>query len=323
MKVFFRTSFVFFLAALLLWYVLRDVPFPLLRSQFRQARLPALVPVALVLLLNYVVRTLRWQLALGGLGYGVSFGQAFAALMAGNLASLVVPGAGELTRCGALQRNGGVPLAQGVGSVVAERAVDLAMTGLLVAAAVGLEAQRLGAYATAAVLPRLLALASSPWVAGALLLVGLGVWLWRPARASAGRWGPLTRFLAGVGQGLRSLRAVRRPGRYVAFTVLIFVLALLATYLVFFTSPLFAGLGPGVALSILAISSLGGLAVPTQGGIGTYHALVRVVLVQYELSETTASVMATYLHAVLVGFILGWTVLGFLYAGWRLGRATP
>lgn len=62
----------------------------------------------------------------------------------------------------------------------------------------------------------------------------------------------------------------------------------------------------------MAVSSLGGLAVPTQGGIGTYHFLVSRALVLYGFTSAEGAVVATFLHAVGFGINLVLSSVSFL-----------
>lgn len=319
-KPFLRQLASIILATGLLLYVLRDVPLTELARQFQRANYYWLVVVGALICLYHLTRAVRWQLTLQALGYSPPLLRTVIALLAGTLASMIVPGAGELTRCGTLQRTDGIPIAQGIGSVVAERVIDLFMLALLIGLTLLLAFDRVGQYIVNLLAPlqeRFTLPSPSGLLAGVLflglaVLAGILYWL---ARQEVIRQHSVTRRLLGighgVGQGFMSIRQLQRPGLFIALTLISNVWVFLITYVLFFASPQTTTLPPTAALTILTVSSLGGLAVPTQGGLGTYHFLVSRVLMLYTMNETEAVVTATFLHAVQMGFSLLLSSLSF------------
>lgn len=309
------------LAIGLLYYVLKDVPLAELAKQFRRANYYWLALVGVLICLYHLTRAARWQLTLQALGYSPTLLRTLIALLAGTLASMIVPGAGELTRCGTLQRTDGIPITQGIGSVVAERVIDLFMLALLIGLTLLLAFDRVGQYIVNLLAPlqeRFTRLSQSGLLVGILLLgsavlAGILYWL---ARQEVIRQHSLTRRLLGIGQGVgqgfMSIRQLQRPGLFIALTLMSNVCVFLITYVLFFASPQTTTLPPTAALTILTVSSLGGLAVPTQGGLGTYHFLVSRVLMLYTMNETEAVITATFLHAVQMGFSLLLSSLSFV-----------
>jgi len=301
------------LAGLLLWYVIRDVPLQEIGNQFRLANYGWLSLVGLLIGLFYVVRAARWQLTLQAIGYQPSLFRATVALLAGSLASMIVPGAGELTRCGSLQRTDGIPISQGIGSVVAERIVDLFMLALVLLLTITLEFRRAKDFLSSLTLalPGTLVI-----VIGVVGLVGVSIAIWQLLKHPVLQKHPLMASLIGIGQGFSrgfmSIRQLPNPGLFIALTLLIQGLAWLSTYVLLLTTADTHNLPPEAALTILAVSSLGGLAVPTQGGIGTYHFFVSRALILYGFTASQGAVAATFLHAVGFGFNLLLSSASFL-----------
>ena len=301
------------LAIGLLWYVLKDVPLTRLADQFQRANYGWLTVVTLLIGVYMVVRAARWQLTLQAIGFRPSLFRATVALLAGLLASMVVPGAGELTRCGTLQRTDGIPLTQGIGSVVAERIVDLVMLALTLLLTILLEFGRMRKYVAGLTLA-----VPSPLMIGAgvgflILLSALLVWaLHRPTVRDYLLLLKINRVIQGFGRGFLSIRRLPKPGLFVALTLLIQTLAWLITYSLLLATDETRSLPPTAALTILTVSSLGGLAVPTQGGIGTYHFFVSRALVLYGFTAAGGAVVATFLHAVGFGINLLLSSLSFL-----------
>ncbi|GAB2549121.1 lysylphosphatidylglycerol synthase transmembrane domain-containing protein [Spirosoma aerophilum] len=301
------------LAAFLLWYVVKDVPLKEIGHQFRLANYGWLSLVGLLTGLFYVLRAARWQLTLQAIGYNPSLFRATVALLAGSLASMIVPGAGELTRCGSLQRTDGVPVSQGIGSVVAERIIDLLMLVVVLLLTVALEFSRTKTY-----LGNLtLALPGNQLlVAGAILAVVGLVLLWQILKSNRLRTNPVMVKMKGIihgfGEGLMSIRQLPNPGLFIILTLLIQGFAWLSTYLLLLSTDSTRHLPPTAALTVLAVASLGGLAVPTQGGIGTYHFFVSRALVLYGLSTAQGVAITTFMHAIGFGLNLVMSSVSFL-----------
>jgi uncharacterized protein (TIRG00374 family) len=308
------------LALGLLWYVLKDVPFNQLANQFRRANYGWLALVGLLIGLYMIVRAARWRITLQAIGFNPSLFRVTIALLAGSLASLIVPGAGELTRCGTLQRTDGVPLTQGIGSVVAERIVDLMMLVLILLLTVLLELSRMRRYIADLTLAHpttIVLIGLAALILGALLVV------WG-SRQSIIRQHPfvikLTGFLRGFSRGFMAIRQLPHPAWFIALTIGSQFIAWLVSYCLLLAADETHLLPPTAALTIMTVSSLGGLAVPTQGGIGTYHFLVSRALVLYGFTAAQGAVLATFLHAVGFGINLVLSSVSFLILPWLIAR---
>ncbi|GAA4456223.1 lysylphosphatidylglycerol synthase transmembrane domain-containing protein [Nibrella saemangeumensis] len=312
------------LAVVLLAYALKDISFADIAGQFRQANYGWIAAVGLITALSFYVRGMRWRQALLGLGYQPTAFRATVAYLAGIIASMIVPGSGELTRCATLQRTDRVPFSQGVGSVVAERIVDLLMLGLLLLLTFLLELRRMRAYFSD------LSMAAPGtlgwWLVGVALVGGLlGLWLMRRAlRTHTLRQHPfvqkLIRAIQGLWKGFMSIRQLPHPWLFVFLTALIQGLVWLSTYWLLLSLDSTQSLPPSAALTILTVSSIGGILIPTQGGIGTFHFLVSRALVLYGFTAANGAVVATFLHAVSFGLSLLLSSLSFLLVPFLLTR---
>lgn len=317
-----RRNILFLVVSGVLFYlVLRNIPFQALQLQFTQAHPVAIAAVSVVLLAGLVFRGWRWQLMLQNLDYTPSLFGTTVAILVGSLASMIIPGAGELTRCSTLERTDAVPVAKGIGSVVAERLVDLLMLALMVTILFFLEFNRLSDQLSQILLTRLQQGATSPWFWVGVVVVILFIWLGLRLtnRFMTTRFGTLVNQFR---QGLRSLYSLPNPTLYILLTLLIYLSALFATYLTFITTPALAGLTFRIAFVMLTVSSLGGLAVPTQAGVGTFHALVQFVLVNYGYTARFGAITATYIHAILYGLTLLFSLLGFALLAVRFTART-
>jgi len=76
-------------------------------------------------------RAHRWKYMLEPLGFRSSWANRYHAMMIGYLANYTLPRAGEPTRAAMLFRSDGIPFVKSFGTIIAERAVDVIMLGLI------------------------------------------------------------------------------------------------------------------------------------------------------------------------------------------------
>lgn len=313
------------LGILLLIYVLRNVSVSAIQQQFQLADYRWIVLTGLLTALTFLIRGARSRQPLLALGYKPTTFRVTIALLAGTLAGMIIPGSGELTRCATLQRTDGVSFSQAVGAVLAERVLDFFVLLGVVCLTFVLEFERLqryfGGYALR--LP-----STTGWwlLLGGLLVMGLLLWSVQLIDFTHPRWQhPLAQRAIGFSRGLRagllSLRKLPQPGLFILLTILNQAMAWLMTYSLMMALPTTRALPILSVLTIETVALVGGVLVPTQGGIGTYHLLIGRVLMLYGLPITQSTVLATFLHAV--GFFLNLLIsgTGFLIATFSAGKA--
>ncbi len=300
----------------LLWFAYKDTDLQALGHTFRTANYFWIALSTVPALVSSLSRAIRWQLLLRPAGHTPGLWTTFLATMSGYFANLLLPRMGEVTRCGVLQHTDRVPLTTSLGTVVAERAVDLLTLLLLTGATLLLEFRRVSAF-----LFPLFAARLGNWqtalgpllVAGVsvLLLVLAGVYLVRHYRTWLENQ-PLTAkiraFVQNVWTGLLSIRRLRQRGAFLFHTVLIWTCYLAMAYLAFQALPETATLPPVATLTILMVGSLGMVA-PVQGGVGAYHIMVSGGLMLYAVPEVAANASAALMHTSQTLFYL---VLGGL-----------
>lgn len=294
------------IAAFLLWYVYRDLDLSAMLVKLREANY-AWIVLALVLTLGaHAIRAYRWNLLLKPLGYRhLTVFRTFLAVMVGYFANLIIPRMGEVSRCGLLKRTDDVPVSTSLGSVVAERVVDMCSLIIATMLLFVLEFQKLnklifsffeekvGAVGQHIMIIYLL-------IGGGLLLVGLAVFFGRIFREKLRNnkvYQKASSFAREVIKGVRSIGSVEHKVMFWLATLSIWVFYFFMSYVVFFALPETAGLGWRAGLAVLVMGSLG-MSAPVQGGVGTFHALVGSVLLIYDISETDSILFATLVHGI-------------------------
>lgn len=195
--------------------------------------------------------------------------------MVGYTTNLMLPRAGEVARCGVLQKMEDVPTQITFGTVLTERIIDLLILLSLVGIVLVVEFNRIshilfGFFGDAwDTLPKnkvylVLIIAS---LFGLTFLVVLYIFRQKIKLFFRTKVGAL---LQGIWQGVISVKNVENKTVFVLYTLLIWLMYYLMAYVLFFVAPETALLSPIQGLAILVMGGIG-MAMPVQGGIGAYN----------------------------------------------------
>lgn len=291
--------------ALLAWFV-RGVDLAAVGPEIAHGRMDLLALAVGMTLVTYVIRTLRWQYLLAGLG-PTRFTTAFRATVIGFAANFLLPArAGELIRPYVLSRHAPVAASSAFATVVLERVFDMA-TVLVLFAGFALTAGRslrqsdpvlfravqaggvTAAVATCAVLLTFFVLSGRP---ATIRRMSAAVERRLPARLARMVDGLAERFVLGLG-------AVRRPRQWLVVLALSFPLWLSITCGIWLVSRAY-GIEVGYLGSLLVMTLLVvGVAVPTPGAIGGFHEFYRIAVTSFFGASAEKAVSAgIVLHAI-------------------------
>ena len=325
-----RAALVLVLTLGLLAFFLYGVKLGPVWEATRQADGRLLVAGSFLTMLTYVLRALRWQYLLAPIG-PTRFWTAFRTTVIGFAASFLLPARpGEVLRPYLLARHEGLPPTAAFATIILERLLDLVTVLLLFGVFVlvvdpaSLSAEPV-LYARVKTGGLLAAAASVLGLAVFFVLAGhperLGAWALRVERVLPAQ---LARAVAGfVETFAQGLAVMRQPGRLLVSLILSFPLWLSIALGIWVTSRAFhmtfGYLGSFLVMTLLVV----GVAVPTPGQIGGFHAMYKVAVVNfYGVAEPTAVGAAIVLHAISFVPV---TLLGLVFMareGLTLGRMT-
>ncbi|MEQ8338138.1 MAG: lysylphosphatidylglycerol synthase transmembrane domain-containing protein [Cyclobacteriaceae bacterium] len=243
---------------------------------------------------SYVLRAYRWNLLLKPLGYPhLKIHRTTVAVLIGYLANLAFPRLGEVTRCGILKRNENVPMANSFGSVITERIIDVITLLLLILFTLLIEYDTLIAFFSNA-FSGIVNIEGLAWkgalvLIGAFILVAILVYI---AIRSGGRFRVIARQLL---DGIFSLRKLNNVTGFLLSTLLLWVVYYFMSYIIVFAVSETSDLSWQAGVMLLVTSGVA-LAIPVQGGFGTYHTMVSGMLLLYNIDMTTGVFFATLLH---------------------------
>ena len=309
-------QYIFFLGLgmFLVWWSLHQIPDEKW-GEFKRSLVTAhyglLFPVFLILSLSHILRALRWRILMLPMGYKPSFINTFFAVMIGYLANLAVPRLGEVLKCTILAKYEKVPAEKLVGTIVAERAIDVISLGIIFLLALVSQFDVVGEFGTQ-LFKQLFENSTGrfSWlklgiVLGVLatIIIAIKIWFYQFAHLKIVIL--FKKILNGIWEGLSSVRKLKQKGLFIFYSVAIWSLYIGGTWVGLLATQGTAHLGLKEAISALAFASIGMIVTP--GGIGAYAYFLAKVLeknnIPFEIgfANGTLQWFAQFLIVVLVG----------------------
>lgn len=269
-------------------------------QSFRDANYFWVVLTVPIGILSHYIRAVRWKMLLHTMNYAPKTSNVFFAVMVGYLANLAVPRLGEVSRCTILKQYEDIPFTKSFGTVITERVIDVLIFFGLFFLTVLSQANRLYAYIEANFYPALqrkfnidFALTGSLKIfslASITILIVL-FFLFRKKIIATKFYRKLKNAFLSFMEGIQSLTKVKNIWLFAFYSLAIWGLYFLMSYLIFFSIPACSHLGMDAGLATLVFGSVGILLTP--GGIGAFPAFV-------------AETLALYGIASAKGYALGW-----------------
>ncbi|MFN5324105.1 MAG: lysylphosphatidylglycerol synthase transmembrane domain-containing protein [Bacteroidota bacterium] len=268
-----------------------------------------------IAILSLISRAVRWKMLIEPLGYKPRTSRTLYALLIGYLANLAIPRIGEISRCVSLNKSEKVPFNGLIGTVIVERAIDLAMLFLCMALVAVFQFEVLYSFLMEKIISPVMSNGADGQSILMLLAVGLivgivaGFWFLKNKESRLRK--KISTIIREVGSGLGSVLRMKNNIWFLFHTVFIWVAYFFMTYTCFFCLPSTSALGVGEGLFILVVGGLG-MSAPVQGGIGAYHYIVSHGLQLFGVSSTDGLVYATLVHTTqtLLMIVLGaWALL--------------
>lgn len=310
-------KYVFFLGLglFLVWWSFRQIPedkWGEFKNSLSNANYWLMLPVFIILLLSHLLRALRWKILMEPMGYKPKIGNTFFAVMIGYLANLAIPRLGEVLKCTLLSKYEKVPAEKLVGTIVAERAVDVVSLGIVFLLAMITQSDILSEYGKELIgqlfkKGESLSMTALFIAAGILLVLIIAIRVWFNQFAHLQIVIKVKKIIAGIWEGLISIRNLKQKGLFILYSAGIWILYIAGTWVGLMATDGTAHLGWGVALGALAFGSIGMIVTP--GGIGAYAFFIAKVLeengVPFEIgfANGTLQWFAQFLIVVLVGAI--------------------
>ncbi|MDR3219509.1 MAG: flippase-like domain-containing protein [Dysgonamonadaceae bacterium] len=282
------------------WIVFRKLDFKeifrILRNEANFWIIALSLPFGLI---ANIVRAWRWDLLIRPLGYTPKKSNLIYAVLGTYGVNLAIARLGEVWRCTMINRYEKVPFTKLIGTMITDRLFDTIAVALIVIAAFVLNVPYFNSFFIQhpELYDKLYALFSSVWTYIVLaILVGM-VWFCFSCFKNKPFIRKTKDSLFNIWEGIRSIVRMKEKWLFVFYTFSIWFGYFLYFYICFFAFPFTKDLGWNCGLIAFGMSSLA-MAVPVQGGIGAWHAIVIAVLMGFGLSQTDAGAFAVCVHTI-------------------------
>ncbi|MFT5724248.1 MAG: hypothetical protein ACI9JN_001366 [Bacteroidia bacterium] len=265
---------------------------------------------ALAGLFSHFIRAVRWKLLIEPLGYKARVKTGFYAVMVGYTVNYVTPRMGEVARCALMNKTDNIPIDKLVGTVFIERVFDVIVTLIITLIAVFLQYELISEF-----LENIFAVSGSGLNYKIILLMSLavigvaGILVYRWIKKRDNNPPFLVKilgFIGGLLEGAKSIFKLKKPWLFLFYTLTIWLMYFLVSYIVFFALTGTSHLGLDAAVTTLIVATIA-VIIPLPGGIGSFHKLVPLGLVLYGIDIDLGTSYAFISHGsqMLMIFIVG------------------
>jgi uncharacterized protein (TIRG00374 family) len=296
------TYLLFFgISAILLYFTFKDTDFSKMKESVYTLSPFYLILCFFVTLSSHYLRAVRWKLLLEPMGYKARTRTGFYAVMIGYLTNYAIPRGGELARCGVMFGTDKIPVDKLLGTVVTERIIDVLLLFAIFILTLLIEFSTINNFLHFDLLweqyHNLFYLLIGLAVGGLLFIIIF----WKKV-AEIGFVKKILGVLHGFNEGLLSVFKIKKQLLFWALSVGIWVGFFFINYTFMKAMPITAGLSWKVVLVVLAMGAVG-FAIPTPGGTGSYHYIIKMTLVFYMLSAADAETYALVSHTAQAAFV--------------------
>ena len=318
LKTFLTVAFSVILAAILIGLSLSGIDFEKTIASLQKANYFWVMLSVVFGITAYWLRSQRWRLLLEPMGYQVTAKNSFIAVCMNYIWNLLIPRSGEIARCTSLYALDKTPVDKSFGTVISERVIDfLCLITVAILAFItnidliqklfkNIAASREGTQKGGNNLKLYIILSS-------IAMVIVLIYFFRNRIKQTTIYPKVKLFLYGIKQGLKTIFQLKRKKEFIIYTILIWLFYYLMTYVVVFAIPETAHLSPTVGLYLLVVGGIG-MVIPASGGIGAYHAAMRLGFIALGFSGEVGLTFAFLVHTPHTFIALGLGLISFIMA---------
>ena len=292
---FLKFSLPLLLGLVLLFYAFINVQLDDFLSKLNLTRYGWIIGSMLLSLVAYVSRAYRWQLLLSAADQKVSTFRLTLAVFVGYLANLAFPRLGEVVRCAVLKKTNQIPVSLSIGTVVTERIIDSLVLLFFLIIALLLEFDLIVTYFENIFSTYHIPLDGILYAALTLLMI-FSILVLVILRTHTPLSQRTKKMASEVLKGILTIKSIQSKSLFLITTTVMWLTYFLMSYMIFFALEETSSLSLTAGFMLLVSGGIA-LALPVQGGIGTYHAMIAMMLGLYGIENTTGLFLATLLHS--------------------------
>ena len=293
------------ISTVLMYLAFKDQNLPEIVSKLSSIEYKWLIISILFGALAFVSRGLRWIYLINALGYQASRKNSINSVAVGYLTNILIPRAGEISRCTSLQQVEKIPFDKLFGTIILERVIDLAILIILILAAFLYKFKEINEFFNEVFGESSGNIFTNPIL---LFLIAslLIIFVLRKHIKKISFYEKIINILIGLKDGFSSLKKIKNKTPFILHTIFIWAMYVLMTYVCFFAINETKDLNLFDGIYITVIGGLG-MVVPSQGGIGSYHLAVKLGLVGIGIGVQSALLFAFAVHTAqtLMAIVFG------------------
>ena len=213
----------------------------------------------------------------------------------GYLANLAFPRLGEVVRCAVLKKTNQIPVSLSIGTVVTERIIDSLVLLFFLIIALLLEFDLIVTYFENIFSTYHIPLDGILYAALTLLMI-FSILVLVILRTHTPLSQRTKKMASEVLKGILTIKSIQSKSLFLITTTVMWLTYFLMSYMIFFALEETSSLSLTAGFMLLVSGGIA-LALPVQGGIGTYHAMIAMMLGLYGIENTTGLFLATLLHS--------------------------
>ncbi|MCY1663077.1 lysylphosphatidylglycerol synthase transmembrane domain-containing protein [Chryseobacterium sp. SL1] len=255
-------------AGFFLWFALKGLDFKVIQKSLAKANYWWVLFAACFGIAAYWFRAIRWNLMLEPMGHHISNSNSLWSISFGYLMNLTIPRSGEVARATALYGVERIPVDQSFGTIILERVVDLVcmlcflgLTLIFKGDVISSVYESSGADFN----PNKIF-----FIIGILLLGAVLFFMFKKRLANVPVLDKIIKFIDGILDGLTSVFKLKQKGKFILYTIGIWVSYYFAAYLVCFALPETSDFTFDDGFLILVVGTFG-MIIPASGGIGAFN----------------------------------------------------
>ncbi|MDR0428238.1 MAG: flippase-like domain-containing protein [Dysgonamonadaceae bacterium] len=246
-----------------------------------------------------IIRAYRWNLLIEPLGYSPKKSNLVYAVLGNYGVNLVFPRLGEVWRCTMIARYEKISFTKLFGTLITDRLADTVMVALIVVAAFVMNVPYFDSFFQQhpESLDTFQKIVTSFWTYIIIITLALSVWLFFKLFKHLAWVKKFRKMLSSIWEGIRSIANMKKRRLFIFYTFLIWLGYFLYFYICFYAFPFTKDLGWNKGIIAFGMSSVA-VAIPVQGSIGPWHAMVIAVLMGFGINSTDTGAFAFCVHTI-------------------------
>ncbi|GEN76232.1 lysylphosphatidylglycerol synthase transmembrane domain-containing protein [Chryseobacterium hagamense] len=261
-------------AGFFLWFALKGLDFKVIQKSLAKANYWWVLFAACFGIAAYWFRAIRWNLMLEPMGHPISNSNALWSISFGYLMNLTIPRSGEIARATALYGVEKVPADKSIGTIILERVVDLACMFIVLGLTLIFKFDTIISfwkYIEKEFFKKVENLIFYFYMFIIFLTVFLIIFIvFRKKLKNNHIYKKVIGVILGILEGLKTIFKLKQKGKFILYTIGIWVSYYFAAYLVCFALPETSDFTFDDGFLILVVGTFG-MIIPASGGIGAFN----------------------------------------------------